>query len=202
MQQDPMEGRRKAARALARVESGLGDLWWAVLVRGILAGLVGLALLVWPSASLDVLVVLVGIFCLADGAVGLAGALRNGIGGANLLQPTLGIVIGLVLLLWPAASVRFLFIVLGVWVLVFGIGQLWAARQEAVASDERGTLTGIGGIVAALGLILILWPGSGVVTVAWVVALVALLLAALLIFLALRLRRLEQRVGSVAERQR
>jgi uncharacterized membrane protein HdeD (DUF308 family) len=199
MQQDPRDARLRAAQALDRVENGLGNLWWAMLVRGIVAGLVGLAVLVWPSASLDVLVVLVAILCLLDGATGLLGASRHGVGGANFLQPVLGIVIGLVLLLWPGASVRFLFVVFGVWILFLGISQLWAGREEGVASDDRGTLTTIGGIAAALGLVLILWPGTGVVAVAWIVALVALLLAVLLIFLALRLRRLQQRLASRGE---
>jgi uncharacterized membrane protein HdeD (DUF308 family) len=45
---------------------------------------------------------------------------------------------------------------------------------------------------------LLIWPGTGVVAISWIIALAALMLAALLIFLALRLKRLKQRVDKLA----
>ena len=45
---------------------------------------------------------------------------------------------------------------------------------------------------------MLIWPGTGVVAISWIIALVALLFAALLIFLALRLRRFKKRVDKLA----
>jgi uncharacterized membrane protein HdeD (DUF308 family) len=45
-----------------------------------------------------------------------------------------------------------------------------------------------------LGVILIVWPGAAVVTVSWIIAAAALLMAAVMIFLGVRLRQLRARV--------
>ena len=141
MQQDGDEGRERAERVLGAVGAKLGGLWWAMLARGIIAVVVGFCALVWPSGSIDLLVMLVGVFVLLDGVTGLIGALQNGLRGANLLQAVLGIAIGLVLLLWPTASVRLLLVVFGVWFLLVGISQFWAARQNQMDGDDRNALS-------------------------------------------------------------
>jgi uncharacterized membrane protein HdeD (DUF308 family) len=73
-----------------------------------------------------------------------------------------------------------------------------AARRANVDDAERGLMTSIGGTVAVIGLILLIWPGTGVVAISWFIAFGALLFAALLIFLALRVKRLQQRIDSHA----
>lgn len=52
--------------------------------------------------------------------------------------------------------------------------------------------------MAVVGVILLIWPGTGVVAISWIIALAALLLAGLLIFLALPLKRLKKRVDKLA----
>ena len=106
------------------------------------------------------------------------------------------------LLLWPGASIRSLLVVFGAWALVTGISQVVAARREGVEGDERSAMTTIGGLVAALGLFLIVWPGTGVVAISWLIAIAALLLAGLLIWLALRLKCVRARVATFAEQRR
>jgi uncharacterized membrane protein HdeD (DUF308 family) len=59
-------------------------------------------------------------------------------------------------------------------------------------------MTAMGGAVAVVGLVLLIWPGTGVVAISWIIALAALMLAALMIFLALRLKRLKKRVDKLA----
>jgi hypothetical protein len=43
-----------------------------------------------------------------------------------------------------------------------------------------------------------IWPGTGVVAISGIIALAALMLAALLIFLALRFKRFKKRVDNLA----
>jgi uncharacterized membrane protein HdeD (DUF308 family) len=202
MKQDQNPGREFAAGMQSRLSGKLGDLWWAFMLRGVLAALLGLCALIWPSVSLAVLIALVGIYCLADGVAGLFGVWRASERGANLAQALLGVVVGAVLLFWPGASIRTLLVVFGVWALFTGISQIVAARRDDVEGSDRSVMTTIGGIAAALGLILIVWPGTGIVAISWVIAVVALLLAALLIFLALHLKRLQARVAAFGEERR
>jgi uncharacterized membrane protein HdeD (DUF308 family) len=178
---------RRLASVRSRVGDKLGDMWWAFMVRGVLAALLGLCALIWPSASLAILMRLVGIYCLLDGATGLIGAYRTGDRGAHLLQAILGLGVGVLLLFWPEGSVRTLLVIFGIWALLTGVSQIIAARQQEVEGSERGPMTTIGWIAAAVGLILI----------SWVIAIAALLLAVLLIWLALRFKRLQGRVDAL-----
>ena len=186
-----------AAGVQSRVSGKLGDIWWAFMLRGVFAGLVGICALFWPTPSFTILTRLVGLYCLADGLPGLVGALRASDRGTYLLQAAVSLVVGGLLLLFPSASARTLLMVFGGWALFTGASHILAARQAAVEDTDRGSVTAIGGAVAAFGLVLLIWPGTGVVTISWIVALAALLFAALLIFLALRLKRLKKRVDKL-----
>jgi uncharacterized membrane protein HdeD (DUF308 family) len=187
-----------AQGAAGQVSGRLGHLWWFFLLRGIFAAILGIVALVWPSASLAILTALVGIFFVADGAAGLWAALRNRALDENLLQPILGVAIGAVLLFWPGVTVRLVLVILGIWALAFGVSQMLEARRIIPdESKERGSVVTVGGIAAVLGAILILWPGTGVIAVSWVIAIAAFIVAALLIFLALRTKRLNDRLDQV-----
>lgn len=183
-----------AVEARGRASSRLGDVWWTFMLRGLLAGALGLCALIWPTLSLEILIRLVGIYCLADGVAGLVGALRSA-ERPSLFQGLFGIAVGLVLLFWPGATTRILLVVFGAWALVTGVSQIVAARQLDPA-QTRGSRMAIGVIAAVVGLVLLVWPGTGIVTLSWVIALAALLLAALLIFLALRFKGLKARLDA------
>lgn len=194
---DPEDRRRQAAAAVrGRVSARLGDLWWWFMVRGALAAVLGLCALIWPGVTLEILIVLVGIFCLADGLTGLFGALRAADRASGLAQALVSLAAGLVLLFWPGATIRVLLVVFGAWLLFIGIGQILAARREALDADDRRVMTTIGGLAALIGLVLVVWPGSGVVAISWLIAIAALLLAALLVFVALRLKRVKARADA------
>ena len=53
------------------------NLWWYLILRGMFALVLGAFALFWPSLSISVLVTVVGVFCLVDGGIGLAFALRE-----------------------------------------------------------------------------------------------------------------------------
>ena len=197
-----MNERQERLRSLAagmqsRVSGKLSDLWWAFMLRGVFAGVLGLGALLWPTLSLEILTRLIGLYCLADGATGLAGVLRASDRGPCLLQAIVSLVVGGTLLLWPDVSTRTLLVVFGAWALFTGVSQLLVARRADADAETRGPMTTVGITAAVVGLVLLLWPGTGVVAIAWVIAVAALLLAGLLIFLALRLKQLKARVDNL-----
>ena len=79
--------------------------WWIFLMEGVLAIVFGLLLLVWPGPTTGVVIVLVGLFALLSGIVGVFAA----IGAAGNHQPwawklitaMLGILAGLAIMRWP-----------------------------------------------------------------------------------------------------
>lgn len=186
------EGERLRAAAMGARERS-GGMWWTFMIRSILALVLGLCALFWPSTTVEILITLVGVFCVVDGLTGLLGVFRTPERGANLVAPLVGLAIGLVLLFWPDATVRMLLVVFGASLLFIGISQIFGARRADLQDGDRRVMTTIGGITAAAGLILVLWPGTGVVAISWLIAIPALLVSALLIFLALRLKRVQER---------
>jgi uncharacterized membrane protein HdeD (DUF308 family) len=190
--------RSLGAGVWSRVSAKLGDIWWAFMLRGVFAGVLGICALIWPTLSFTILTRMVGLYCLADGLPGLVGALRASDRGTFLLQAVVSLAVGGVLLFLPSASARTLLMVFGGWALFTGVSQILGARRVNAEDTDRGLMTTMGGAVAVIGLVLLIWPGTGVVAISWIIALGALLLAALLIFLALRLKRLKKRVDNLA----
>lgn len=171
-------------------------IWWLFVLRGVLAGALGIAALIWPTLTLEILVLFVGAYLIADGVMGLVIAWRRMAGAGRLLQPALSVVFGLLLVLWPGESARTLFVILGAAALFVGIGYLVSARRYALDAVDRRLMTSAGVVAAVLGLILMLWPGAGVVTLSWTIAAAALALAAVLFYLGVRFRQLGVRVES------
>jgi uncharacterized membrane protein HdeD (DUF308 family) len=186
-----------AAGAQNRVSSKLGDIWWAFMLRGVFAGVLGICVLIWPTLSFTILTRLVGLYLLADGLPGLLGALRAAASDTYLLQAIVSLVAGGVLLFLPSASARTLLTVFGGWALFTGVSHILAARRANVEDTDRGPMTTMGAVVTVVGLVLLIWPGTGVVAISWIIALAALLFAALLILLALHLKWLKKRVDNL-----
>ena len=66
-----------AAGLKTRVSGKMGNVWWTFMVRGLLALGLGVCSLIWPKLTLSLLVSLVGIFALLDGAAGLISGIRG-----------------------------------------------------------------------------------------------------------------------------
>jgi len=195
------EIRNERVRAVAQgVRAGVSDklssIWWSFLLRGIFAVALGVFAFFWPDLNVGLLVLAVGLYCLADGATGLFGALRHPELRENLLQSLIVGGIGAILIFWPGATLRTLLVLLGAAALVVGIGQLLTARRLAADDPQRGATLSAGGAVAIVGLVLVFWPGSGVAVVSWVIGIAALLIGALLVYLGSMARRMQKRIGS------
>ncbi len=169
----------------------LAGLWWTFVLRGILAGVVGIAALFWPTGSISLLLQLVGVLLLLDGALTLFGFGRKGAAGGVGIG---AILIGLVLLIWPEGTARFAFFLLGAWALFIGIGSLITWWQMPEWDPERSTARGVGLLASLVGLVLIFWPGSGLVALGWAIAFAAIAIAAVMFWLAARFKRAHERL--------
>jgi uncharacterized membrane protein HdeD (DUF308 family) len=171
-----------------------GQIWWVFMLRGVLAAALGISALIWPTLTLGILVLFVGAYLIADGVMGLVVSFRRPGASGGPLQPVVSVVVGLVLVFWPSQSARTLFMVLGAGALFIGISYLVSARRYGTGKMDRQLLTTVGVIAALLGVILLVWPGAAVVTVSWILAVAALVVAAVLIFLGVRFKQSKARV--------
>ena len=157
---DEHDIRRERIRAAAidvrtGVSQKLGSVWWSFLLRGLFAIALGIFAVFWPGLSLSVLVLAVGIYCIADGAAGLIGALRHPELREYLAQALIVLGIGAVLVFWPGASLRTLLVLLGAAALIVGIGQILTARRLPADDPERSAMMTIGIAAAVVGAFLI-----------------------------------------------
>jgi uncharacterized membrane protein HdeD (DUF308 family) len=86
----------------SRVSAKLGDIWWAFMLRGVFAGVLGIFALIWPTPTFTILTRMIGLYCLADGLPGLVGALRASDRGTYLRQAVVSLAVGGFLLFWPS----------------------------------------------------------------------------------------------------
>ena len=122
-----------------------------VALLGVVALVIGVLMLRDVTHTVEVLALLLGLFWIVVGAIGVmsafVGRARPGRGLA-LLAGFLGIVAGIVVLAYPALSLTVLVAVLGVWLVVFGALtiaialQVRAARRAGPKGRNRGVVVG------------------------------------------------------------
>jgi uncharacterized membrane protein HdeD (DUF308 family) len=183
-----------AAQVRGGLSDRLSDLSGAIMIKAVIIAVLGICVLIWPATAFSVLLFAVAALLILDGIVGLVSVFRTSERGAFLGQSILSIVIGGILLLWPAATSRTLMLVLGAWALLHGLMLLWSLRELPKDDSYRSTQMTVGIVLAVIGGILLLWPGAGIVTLSWVLGIGALIIAAVLFWLAQRMRRVKNRV--------
>jgi uncharacterized membrane protein HdeD (DUF308 family) len=169
--------------------------WGLVVVRGVMALLFGLFALIWPGITALAFALLFGIYALVDGIGLLVDAFRNpdkSNRGMRILGGVLGIVAGIIAVVWPGITLAVLAILVGAWALVTGIAEIAAAiRLRRQIQGEF--LLGLAGLVSAIfGALVLVWPIAGAVTIASLIGIFALIYGVVLIILGVRLRRLGQ----------
>ena len=169
----------------------LASVWWTFFLRGLLAAVVGIAALFWPTGSISLLLQLVGFLLILDGGLTLFGLGRRGAAGGVGIG---AIIIGLVLLIWPEGAARFAFALLGAFALLTGAGSLLTWRQLPENDPDRATARNAGGAALLIGMFLIFWPGSGLVALGWAIAFGALAISVMMFLLASRFKGANERL--------
>jgi uncharacterized membrane protein HdeD (DUF308 family) len=115
-----------------------------------------------------------------------------------VVRGVLGILFGILALVWPGATIAALVLLFGVYAIVDGVATLYAAITGREGAD-RGrrpasgghrvwlTIEGLLGIGA--GLVAFFWPGITALVLLWVIAFWAILTGVMEVAAAIRLRR-------------
>src|SRR5437016_13127917 len=127
------------------------------LFRGIAAILFGILTFVWPNLTLSVLVLLFGVFAVVSGITAVAAALRNReVPGWGLLlfEGILGILAGVVALVWPGITALAFLYLLAAWAIITGILEIVAPLSFPM-SGGRALLSVLTGLVSIVFGVLI-----------------------------------------------
>jgi uncharacterized membrane protein HdeD (DUF308 family) len=170
----------------------LASNWWLFALRGVLAIAFGILALVHPLAALTAFVLVFGIWAFIDGVdalvVGLSGwrSWKLALGGA------IGIAVGVFTFFKPGIAALGLYAAVAAWSVFRGVLEI------AVAIELRKVIRGevwlvFAGVASILfGVLMIALPAAGVLALAWLMGIYALLFGGLMLALAVRLRKLHR----------
>jgi uncharacterized membrane protein HdeD (DUF308 family) len=170
----------------------LAESWWSLVLRGLLAILLGVIAFTMPAITLGALVILFGVYALTDGIVAIIGAYRASKAherwGVLLIEGLAGIVAAGVTVMWPGITALTLVLLIGAWALITGIFEIVAAvKLRKYISGEWLLL--LSGIVSILfGLLVAILPLAGALAIAFCIGVYSVIFGVLLISLGLRLR--------------
>ena len=174
--------------------AALGRNWWLLLVRGLVA--IVFALLTWaqPGVSLAALVLVFGIYVLADGLLGVWSAIAKRRDNRHwwvlLLWGLVGIVVGVMTFIMPGITGLVLLMYIAAWAVITGVLQIVAAirLRKEIKGEWLLILSGL--VSVAFGVLLFLQPGAGALAVAWIIAAYAFIFGVLMVLLAFKVRKL------------
>lgn len=164
----------------------------AYLLRGAAFLVLGLIGLFWPSGSVSLMLRIFGGFLLLDGAVQLWSIRQAGERSDHSWMAIVTAVAGLVFLLLPTASIKLAFLLLGLWAILTGASYLMAWRQMPKTYPGRDSSRNTGILALVVGLVLVFWPGTGAVALGWTLAIMALVAAIIMFYLASSFKRLNK----------
>src|SRR5437588_4938081 len=142
----------------------IGNFRTMFLFRGIAAILFGILTFVWPNLTLSVLVLVFGVFAVISGITAVAAALRNrGEPGWGLLlfEGILGILAGVVALVWPNITALAFLYLLAAWAIITGILEVVAPLAFPMRGGRAALMVLAGVVSIVFGIIIAAQPASG-----------------------------------------
>ena len=175
----------------------LAKKWWVLLLRGILLIIIGLLSFVSPL----VWITFVGIYMLIDGMVMLISGFGDQPAGQSrwplIVVGILGLLAGLIILWNPALGGLSLTVVIAAWAIVTGILEIIAAIRLREEIDNEWWLIITGILAIIFGILVFQNVLAGILTIAFIFGIFAILAGILSIALAFRVRDFGTRIGAV-----
>ncbi|GLZ75466.1 hypothetical protein Afil01_02730 [Actinorhabdospora filicis] len=165
--------------------------WWVLVLQGVLAIIFGIMAWVWPGATVLVLVILFGAYTLVDGVFAIAAAIRGtDMAGRGWLavMGVASVILGLIALFWPGITALALLFVIAAWAIVRGVITIIGAVQLRKEMTGEWVLILSGAVSVLFGLLLMIWPGSGVLAVIWLIGVYAVFLGVMSIILGFQVK--------------
>lgn len=172
--------------------------WWLLLVRGIAAVIFGLLALLWPGITVLVLVAFFGAYALVSGIVAVVAGARNAGGHRVWLIVTgiLGILAGIIAFVWPGITSLALLYLVAAWAIFGGVADIMTGIKMRDVIDNEWEHIVAGALLVIFGVLLLVWPGAGLLALAWLVGVFAILYGIAMIALAFRVKNFRERVGT------
>ena len=171
----------------------------SLIVRGILALVVGIIALAWPQVTVLALVIMFAVYAFIASGLEVVRAFSSGKAGpvfGHLLLGLVDLAAGVVALAWPGPTALVLVLVVGIWAVVAGVVEFAAAFQAGEQAGTRAMFI-LGGLVTiAFGVVLCARPEIGAITLALLFGLFNLIYGTWALVQGIELRRTRKAVQS------
>lgn len=151
---------------------------WGLALRGIAAILFGILVWVWPAIALNVLVILFGIFAIATGIFAILAGIRAATPKSRwllLIEGVLAVLAGIVALAWPGITAVALLFVIAFWAILTGVIEIISAFRTGRVGPFEWLLILSGVVSIIFGLLLLFWPGLGLLALVWLIGIYAVI---------------------------
>jgi uncharacterized membrane protein HdeD (DUF308 family) len=183
---------------------GFCEKWWMTALRGAVALVFGLTVLLWQDPSAAVVAVAFGVFALVDGlvlgAVAVVGRDVLEQWWVVLVEGVVGVVVGLGALAWPGICGLALLSLLAAWAVVTGVFEIEAGVRLRRLAGSDASLFLAGGLSLLVGIALIAVPKDDPLEIVWAIGLFGIVYGGVLLAAAGRLRRLARAARPTAPR--
>lgn len=171
--------------------TGEKNVWWLLLISGLLSLLFGAALVFWPEATIVAVTTLVGLYMIVTGSIRFLVAVF----GSDVesrwpmaIVGSVGIVIGVIVMKNPEGTIKIIALIAGLFWLFAGLVDLFRGITDSTMPDR--TLRIVSGLVSiALGVTVLAWPEITITVFAIMVGIYASLMGVLQIIAAFQIRK-------------
>lgn len=177
----------------------LQENWWAIALRGLIGIVVGTITFVMTLPTMIALIWLFGAYVFLDGLFNLVSVWRQGRTRpwwAMVFEGVLGIGVGIISFLWPGITALALVYLVAAWALATGVLEIVAAIRLRKEIEGEWMLALSGVLSLALGVLFIIAPDVGAVSLVWLWGAYTATFGILLIWLGFRLRARYEAVKS------
>lgn len=176
------------------------EIWWMILIRGIVGVIFGITALLWPGITVVALVYLFGIYSIVDGLITLVRAIRDrahlSSWGWFVFTGVVSVAAGIVALVWPGITALVLLYIIAFYAILFGIfGFIGSFKLKGVPGSGWGWLLAASALAVILGIVLLIVPGEGIIGLIWLVGWYAIFFGILVIVAAVQMRSRAKEAG-------
>ena len=167
--------------------------WIFAIIRGVLGIIFGLVALFAPIATAVVLAIVIGAWAIVDGVFDIIEAIRHRGSSSmalRILWGAVSILFGILVLVWPGMSLGVLVIFVGIWAIIIGVLEIMVSIRHRSVRNSGWVWGIIGGALAILfGILVLIRPGTGLITIIWIIGIWAIVWGITLIVLGVQLRK-------------
>ena len=163
-----------------------------LIVRGVLALIVGIVAVTWPGVTVYALVVLFAVYAFMDAvvqAVRVFSGLRARAANARILIALVDVAAGVVAIAYPNITAVALVVIVAIWAIAFGVLELFAAFGAGETAGTRAWFVVAGLVSIAFGFVLVGRPDLGAVSLAVIYGIFSLAFGITAIVLGVEARR-------------